>query len=534
MQALEHRVNALPTVAQVEAHVKEQMDLYMGTIKALITSTGMPHEPNNFRTKDARDHVPKPWSGDKDSISFTEVISSVKNWADALHDKGVEMLELVEVSKVPIEEDKLDVSKHPDIRKFSKLLFTQLSDKLTGEPIKFVNKEARGHGLAAWRELVNWYDPRANVDKAAAYAKIVSPSRRAKDTKQTIELMNVWEQMVANYEVRHGVIDDVGKITGLKQILPESLIDNHFRGKIYEKFQSFRQDVTNFLNDRTKAKEDNRMDIDALIAQLQPHQPDHQENCELPTTLETNEDFDKILALVWNKGKGKGKYGPQKGAWRNDPQDQNQSSYQSFGNGGKGSWGDWGKNWGTDWGKGKGSWGSFGKGPQYPGGNDFGKGKGKKGKADGGKGGKGKNPDVVCYGCGGKGHIAKNCPSRVNSFVEDTPDAHEENGDEEGCWCFVEAESEDISACEAHESIEDCRCDFTEVLSKKGKKEIKREKVDVMMIQETRGKWVRIEAGVDSCAAVNVCPTHMFPQVPVGNDGVVIREMLFGSEWRRY
>lgn len=27
----------------------------------------------------------------------------------------------------------------------------------------------------------------------------------------------------------------------------------------------------------------------------------------------------------------------------------------------------------------------------------------------------------------GKGHIAKNCPSRVNHFVEDTPDAHGEN-----------------------------------------------------------------------------------------------------------
>ena len=150
---------------------------------------------------------------------------------------------------------------------------------MTGDPIKFVNKQARGHGLAAWRELANWYDPRSNVDKAAAYAKIVSPIRRAKDIKQTIEMMNVWEQLVTNYEVRHGIIEDVGKITGLKQILPENIIDHHFRGKIYEKFQEFRQDVTNFFNDRTKAKEDNRMDIDSLIAQLQPHLENSQQEC---------------------------------------------------------------------------------------------------------------------------------------------------------------------------------------------------------------------------------------------------------------
>ena len=143
------------------------------------------------------------------------------------------------------------------------------------------------------------------------------------------------------------------------------------------------------------------------------------------------------------------------------------------------------------------------------------KAKGKKGRLTAEKVEKEKTPMWCVMDAGERVILQKNCPSRVNSFVEDTPDAHEENGDEEGCWCFVEAESEDISACEAHESIEDCRCDFTEVLSKKGKKEIKREKVDVMMIQETRGKWVRIEAGVDSCAAVNVCPTHMFPQVPV-------------------
>jgi len=46
---------------------------------------------------------------------FSEFMGSVKNWADALHDGGVEMLELVEGSKNPIEVDQLDFLKYRDI-----------------------------------------------------------------------------------------------------------------------------------------------------------------------------------------------------------------------------------------------------------------------------------------------------------------------------------------------------------------------------------------------------------------------------------
>ena len=34
-----------------------------------------------------------------------------------------------------------------------------------------------------------------------------------------------------------------------------------------------------------------------------------------------------------------------------------------------------------------------------------------------------------------------------------------------------------------------------------------------MQVEETRGKWVRIQAGVDSCAADNVLPSLMFPGI---------------------
>ena len=107
VRALEQALASVPTIRQTETQVKEQMDLYFGLIKNLLDAGGF-SAPRNFRTRDAKDHAPTSWSGDKDSIMFSEFMGSVKNRADALHDGGVEMLELVEGSKIPVEEDKLD------------------------------------------------------------------------------------------------------------------------------------------------------------------------------------------------------------------------------------------------------------------------------------------------------------------------------------------------------------------------------------------------------------------------------------------
>ena len=50
------------------------------------------------------------------------------------------------------------------------------------------------------------------------------------------------------------------------------------------------------------------------------------------------------------------------------------------------------------------------------------------------------------------------------------------------------------------------------MVTKKTKK--KKEIGDVMVIEEVKGKWARIEAGVDSCAVEHVCPTQMSPLIP--------------------
>ena len=82
--------------------------------------------------------------------------------------------------------------------------------------------------------------------------------------------MSAWGSMVSNYEMRHGKIDDVAKITGLKQILPEQLLDNQFRGKMYDKYGNFCQNVTNYINDKHTAFSGGPvpMDVDKIGALL--------------------------------------------------------------------------------------------------------------------------------------------------------------------------------------------------------------------------------------------------------------------------
>ena len=239
---MEHRIG-LAEAAILERptfqQVKEEMDKYLGLIKDLVKRED---HKSTFNACDAQHHKPIKWFGRKDKVDFTEFSNAVKNWAEVLHGEGVVMMEEYETKAKPIEENEIDTKKFKDIDKFGKMLYNELVSSLTGEPLKFVINRKRGQGIQAWREIVNWYDCRSEVDKSSAYAKIVNPAKRATNLSQAIEYVNVWESLVSNYEVRHGRVDDVAKITGLEQILPESFLDTHVRGKRYEKYAVFRQE----------------------------------------------------------------------------------------------------------------------------------------------------------------------------------------------------------------------------------------------------------------------------------------------------
>ena len=92
---------------------------------------------------------------------------------------------------------------------------------------------------------------------------------------------------------------------------------------------------------------------------------------------------------------------------------------------------------------------------------------------------------------------------------------HEHDGEDECTWLLMEDLDEDEGG-------------FEEVISKKLKKKngkaniespqinaaVAEAKESLMVVEEVRGKWVRVSAGVDSCASNTVIPVTMFPNVP--------------------
>ena len=85
------------------------------------------------------------------------------------------------------------------------------------------------------------------MDKSAAYSQTSSPAKRAKGVSEAKEHLASWEGLVVKCEARREIISDVAKITAVTHILPIDVL-NHFQGKVYEKYNVYRQDSENFVN----------------------------------------------------------------------------------------------------------------------------------------------------------------------------------------------------------------------------------------------------------------------------------------------
>ena len=116
MDAIEMALVARPTSDQV----RQEIDRHLNTVIALIEAQKSGEKKERaFNFREAQSHKPQKWSGRKDKIDFIEFSNSLKNWADTLHDDGVEMMEDYEGQAQPVEEDELDTAAYEDIERSS-------------------------------------------------------------------------------------------------------------------------------------------------------------------------------------------------------------------------------------------------------------------------------------------------------------------------------------------------------------------------------------------------------------------------------
>ena len=351
-------------------------------------------EKSTFNDRRAERLTIPEFQGRMDKEGFNNFADLVKNWAQALFDRGLEVMH--DIEKLDTEDDIIYyvINDGPEVKEFSERLHEKLISVCKGDAKAFA-KDRERNGLMSWYRLVKEFDPRELVDKTVAYEQLVRPSPCRKLDEAKTRLRSWWIELT-EYEGKFGEIDETAKILAIKTLVPRELTGSAFVGKKHTKAKAFFDEVNDFVAERT-FRDAGKGVKDGMIM-------------EVP---EKDEKLDYIMAII--KGKG-------------------------FNKGGKG-------------GKGYPSWGASpprvqgGKGNEK-GGKDGGKG----GKNGGGlnmsgwyKGkGRDSNGVLICYKCGGAGHKADSCNKNGGSIQEvntQEPDAEkeenvavEEDWGEQGSW----------------------------------------------------------------------------------------------------
>ena len=335
-----------------------------------------------FDYKGAQSLVPDSWNGtNKPWAEFSE---DVKNWMSALHERGVDLMEIAERPNF----DDSDINHEEDYTALKARLYQMLVKCVQGEAKTFVKNIDR-NGFVCWHKLAQHYDPKKGMDQMAMFNKILFPSP-AKDVLEARFLLPKWEQDVAEYMLKfpgsENMLPEVAKITVLQRLVPPQLMGNAFVGKSYQQYDVYAKEVRNYLADRSA---ENLGTEKRSVERGSLHQLEESLN-----KMTEKEVKDMIASLVrprmpqhgddrgW-KGKGKG--------WEKGSSEKGKG--QEFGSGGKGP-----TPWSGDW--------------------ILQKGKGK-GKAS------------TCWNCGKQGHFARDCFKRKSIWEVGEAEYGGQDGDNE-------------------------------------------------------------------------------------------------------
>lgn len=101
------------------------------------------------------------------------------------------------------------------------------------------------------------------------------------------------------------------------------------------------------------------------------------------------------------------------------------------------------------------------------------------------------------------GHKSFECPSKPINSLEDAADKYheDEHNDDEGMWMLMEHDVPEVDGDDVgFQVVQRRKC---------------RQAENLFVVEETKGNWVRVAAGMDSCAAQTVMSKKMFPQVKI-------------------
>jgi hypothetical protein len=505
MQALEAEILQRPTqrafdeaIARFRQEVIGQNDDRNATLHAIRDALGRARDPADTAAGGRRPRGPKvdspaPWSGDKDKIGFQEYAFKIKNYIMSYHPIAVDMFQQVEAMKEH-DPDKFDDDLEAEqIERVNVDLYTTLAETTIGRPNLAVRNTSQGQGLRAWFNILQLFDPKNTTDKNTAYSQVAQPTRRAIGAEQFKEMLATWENQVLHYESRFGALPEETKVSALKMLIPAALLESRYRGKLNLDFITLKKEVELWAGDtavtpagRTANGGPTPMDLDAVRKQ-EGETPQDQSWTQEEYTATPPGQYD-AHAVYQNpypyyepwypvKGKGKDNKGGKKG----------------------------GKSTGKGEHKGKG--GFKGKG------SDKGKGKGKTSRE--------------CWNCGGKGHLAAQCPSwagpgkGLSTLEEEQADARipqetHEDADaygEHACWTVMSLE--EFTAWErVRKGVKDERGIGQVTVHNKYDPLTRNDEDEIELnVVQAAGDWIKVTGTLDSGAAESVCPMDFMPML---------------------
>ena len=252
----------------------------------------------------------------------------------------------------------------------------QVFRRTANEPLKMIQQVEGQRGFQAWHLIVRKDDQRNTSVWSSAFAALISnitERDRAKDVEQFDDILRTFTNEMTKFENRFGKIRDEEKVLAVKKLMPESLLNNRFRGtampygELIIALENIIIDKVSTVPTARSRKHDTRAPMEIGMATKEDGENASQEGGQRIVDL--------ALQAVY-KGTGKGKWGFGKVQ----------------------SWNE------------KGSKGSKGGGN-----NSWQKGSGKKGGKGQEKGGKGETR--TCWTCGKTGHIVAWCRKGSNKFV---------------------------------------------------------------------------------------------------------------------